>query len=371
MGVNVTEHKVHMARALELAERARGRVSPNPLVGAVVVRDGIIVGEGWHEGPGEPHAEVMALGSAGERARDATLYCTLEPCDHVGRTPACTGVVIQAGVSHVVVAASDPNPIVDGRGFARLRAAGIDVTVGPLEMESRRLNEAYERHVTTGLPFVTLKMAASLDGRTAARDGSSKWITGEAARVDVQAFRAMADAIVVGAGTAIADDPSLTIRDPGYSGPPPLRVVVDAAGRVPTGLRLFDDEAATLVVTTDDVENERVRAWEAAHAEVEIVERDPSGRVSLPDLLSRLGKREVQSVLVEGGGSLAWGFVQAGCVDRLVLYLAPKLVGGADAPGVLMGDGVASITDALEVDIVSVERVGEDLKVVADVHRDR
>jgi len=367
----VREHQVLMARALELAERARGRVSPNPLVGALVVRDGTVMGEGWHEGPGSPHAEVMALAAAGERARSATLYCTLEPCDHVGRTPACTGAIIKAGVSHVVVAAGDPNPIVDGRGFAQLRTAGIDVTVGPLEMEARRLNEAYERHVTTGLPFVTLKMAASLDGRTAARDGSSKWITGEAARADVQTLRASADAIVVGAGTAITDDPSLTIRDPSYSGPPPLRVVVDATGRVPTGLRLFNDEAETLVVTTDEVEDERVDAWEAASADVEIVERDPSGRVSLPDLLSRLGKREVQSVLVEGGGSLAWGFVRAGSVDRLVLYMAPKLVGGAHAPGVLMGDGVACIADALDVDIVSVERVGKDLKVVADVHRDR
>ena len=367
----MTEHQIYMARALGLAERARGRVSPNPLVGAVVVLDGVVVGEGWHQGPGTPHAEVMALASAGERARGATLYCTLEPCDHVGRTPACTGAVIQSGVSLVVAAAGDPNPVVDGRGFARLRTAGIDVTVGLLELESRRLNEAYERHVVTGLPFVTLKMAASLDGRTAARDGSSKWITGEAARADVQTLRSIADAIVVGAGTAIADDPSLTARDPNYSGPPPLRVVVDATGRVPTGLRLFDHEAETLVATTDDVDDEQVHAWAAAGADVEIVERDPSGRVSLPDLLSRLGKRDVQGVLVEGGGSLAWGFVQAGCVDRLVLYVAPKLIGGADAPGMLMGDGVASIADALDVDIVSVERVGEDLKVVADVHRDR
>ena len=359
-----------MARALRLAERASGRVSPNPLVGAVVVRDGAVVGEGWHEGPGTPHAEVMALSSAGESARGAILYCTLEPCDHVGRTPACTGAVIGAGISQVVAATGDPNPIVDGRGFTRLRAAGIGVIVGPLELESRRLNEAYERHVTTGLPFVTLKMAASLDGRIAARDGSSRWITGEAARADVQRLRANADAIVVGASTAIADDPSLTVRDPGYQGLPPLRVVVDATGRVPAELRLFDDEAQTLVATNDDVAPDRVDAWVAAGADVEFVERDPAGEVSLPDLLARLGKRDAQGVLVEGGGSLAWGFVQAGCVDRLVLYLAPKLVGGADAPGVLMGEGVASIGEALDVEIVSLERLGEDLKVVADVHRD-
>jgi diaminohydroxyphosphoribosylaminopyrimidine deaminase/5-amino-6-(5-phosphoribosylamino)uracil reductase len=360
-----------MRRALEIAARGRGLVSPNPMVGAVVVQSDEIVGEGWYEGPrGRPHAEVHALREAGDRARGATLYCTLEPCDHHGSTPPCSEAVIASGVSRVVVAAEDPNPIVDGRGFARLRAAGLELTEGVLAEDAHRLNEAFERHVTTGLPFVTLKSAASLDGRTAARDRSSKWITGEAARADVQLLRAAADAIVVGAGTAIADDPSLTVRLPGYAGRPPLRVLVDAVGRTPADARIFDDNAPTLVATGPRADRKRVEAWTSGGAEVMVFEEDGRGGVSLPELLSNLGKRDVQGVLVEGGATLAWSFVREGLVDRVVLYLAPKLVGGADAPGVLMGEGFAPIADALSLRIVNVGRIGEDVRVEADVHRD-
>src|SRR5436309_6686225 len=222
-----------MREALELAARGRGVVSPNPLVGAVVVAGDEIVGRGWHEGPGTPHAEIVALLEAGPRARNAALYTSLEPCYHYGRTPPCTEAIIDAGVARVVSAVVDPNPVVHGRGVERLRSADIDVRTGVLEDEATRLNEAFFRHVATGLPFVTLKMAATLDGKVAARDGSSRWITGEDARADVHRLRAAADAIVVGAGTVIVDDPSLTARDPGYRGPPVLRVLVDAAGRVP------------------------------------------------------------------------------------------------------------------------------------------
>ena len=255
------EHERHMRRALELAALGRGLVSPNPMVGAVVVRDGDVVGEGWHEGPGTPHAEVRALAAAGDLARGATLYCTLEPCDHVGRTPPCTSAIVDAGVARAVVAAGDPNPVVDGRGFARLRAAGVQVETGVLEAESRRLNAAFERHVVTGLPFVTLKTAASLDGRTAARDGTSRWITGEDARNDAHVLRGAADAIVAGAGTVIADDPLLTVRDPSYRGDPPLRVVVDASGRVPPDARIFDRSAPTLIATTERADRARADAW--------------------------------------------------------------------------------------------------------------
>ncbi len=241
-----------MRRALELAALGRGLVSPNPMVGAVIVRDGHVVGEGWHEGPG--HAARRGPSRWPPRAtsaRGATLYCTLEPCDHVGRTPPCTSAIVDAGVARAVVAAGDPNPVVDGRGFARLRAAGVQVETGVLEAASRRLNAAFERHVVTGLPFVTLKTAASLDGKTAARDGTSRWITGEEARDDVQRLRGAADAIVAGAGTVVADDPALTVRDPSYRGHPPLRVVVDASGRVPPDARIFDRSAPTLIATTD------------------------------------------------------------------------------------------------------------------------
>src|SRR2546426_1567860 len=203
-GAGMDERELQMRRALELAERGWGRVSPNPMVGAVLVRGSDVVGEGWHEGPGSMHAEAMALSAAGSLARGATLFCTLEPCDHTGRTGPCTRALIDAGVERAVVAAGDPNPIVNGRGFAALRAAGVDVLLGPCEDEARRSNAAFERQVTTGLPLVTLKMASSLDGKTAAVDGSSRWITGEASRADVQRLRAWADAVVVGAGTALA-----------------------------------------------------------------------------------------------------------------------------------------------------------------------
>ncbi len=359
-----------MRRALDLAERGRGLVSPNPLVGAVLVRDGRVVGEGWHEGPGTAHAEAMAVARAGEDARGATLVVTLEPCDHHGRTPPCTEALIAAGVAEVVAAAGDPNPVVDGRGFARLREAGVEVRTGVLEREAERQNAAFRRHVVTGLPFVTLKMAATLDGKVAARDGSSRWITGEAARADVHRLRGDSDAIVVGAGTALADDPALTVRDPDYRGRPVLRVVVDAAGRVPGTGRLFSDEAPTLVATSDDADPGAVDAWRAAGAEVVAFPRAPGG-VPLAELMAHLGKRDVQSVLLEGGPTLAFSATRDGVVDRLVLFWAPKLLGGSGAPGVLAGEGFAPVGDAVDLEIVSVERVGRDLKVEADVHRDR
>jgi len=360
-----------MRRALELAALGRGLVSPNPMVGAVIVRDGVVVGEGWHQGPGTAHAEVRALAVAGDLARGAALFCTLEPCDHIGRTPPCTRALVEAGIARAVVATGDPNPVVDGRGFARLREAGVEVEVGTLASDARRLNAAFERHVLTGLPFVTLKTAASLDGKTAARDRSSKWITGEDARRDAHVLRAAADAIVVGAGTVIADDPSLTVRDPSYGGRPPLRVVVDAIGRVSPDAHVFDAAAPTMIATTDRVDRGRADAWGSGGAEVVAFDQDRTGGVSLPELMAHLGKRDVQGVLVEGGATLAWSLVREHLVDRMVLYLAPKLVGGTEAPGILMGEGFAPIDEAPALRIVGVDRIGDDVRGEADVHRDR
>jgi diaminohydroxyphosphoribosylaminopyrimidine deaminase/5-amino-6-(5-phosphoribosylamino)uracil reductase len=362
----VSEHDERfLRRAIELAERGAGLASPNPMVGAVVVRDGGVVGEGWHEGPGTRHAEIVALAEAGKRAGGATLYVTLEPCSHFGRTPPCAPAVVEAGISRVVASVRDPNPIVDGAGFRHLENAGVEVVAGVLEDEGRELILGFAKHVRTGLPFVTLKMAASLDGRTAARDGSSRWITGEEARRDVHRLRSMSDAVMVGSGTALADDPSLTVRLEGYRGRQPLRVVVDGRGRMPATGALFDGSAPTLIATTEEAPRSE---WEAAGAEVLAFAED---RVPLVALVESLGKRGVQSLLIEGGPTLAWAAVEAGVVDRIVLYLAPKLIGGVSAPGVLGGEGIASIADAIRMAIVRVDRVGEDLKVVADVHRDR
>lgn len=359
-----------MRRALELAERGLGLAAPNPMVGAVVVADGRIVGQGWHEGPGAPHAEVVALGQAGDRASGATLYSTLEPCSHQGRTPPCAPAVAAAGIARVVASVRDPNPVVDGTGFRFLADRGVHVTDGVLDDDGRALIEAFARHVTTGLPLVTLKMAASLDGRVAARDGSSRWVTGDASRQDVHRIRAGSGALVVGAGTARADDPALTVRLEGYRGRPPLRILVDGRGRVPATGSLFDAAAPTLVVTTLESPPERRSEWELAGAEVLLLEGSDA-LVALPALAETLGKREVQSVLIEGGPTLAWACVDAGIVDRLVVYLAPKLIGGIDAPGVLGGAGIGSIGEAVPLTLRSIERLGGDLKVVADVHRHR
>lgn len=360
-----------MRRAMALATNGLGLASPNPMVGAVVVAGDRVVGEGWHEGPGTPHAERMALAQAGPAARGATLVVSLEPCSHHGRTPPCTDAILEAGVASVVAAIRDPNPLVDGRGFAILRSGGVAVEEGGLAEEAAELIAGFAKHVTTGLPLVTLKMAGSLDGRAAASDGSSRWITGEAARLDVHRTRAASDAIVVGAGTALADDPALTVRLEGFRGRPPLRVVVDGRGRVPTDGRLFDGTAPTLVATTDAAPAQARERWESSGAEVAVFASGDKCRVPLPGLVELLCKRGCTTVLLEGGPTLAWAALEEGVVDRLVVYLAPKLIGGDRAPGLVAGRGVASIADAFPVGIRRVERVGEDLKVVADVHRDR
>jgi diaminohydroxyphosphoribosylaminopyrimidine deaminase/5-amino-6-(5-phosphoribosylamino)uracil reductase len=366
-----TNDEAYMRRALQLAERGWGRVSPSPLVGAVVVGHGEVIGEGWHEGPGTDHAEVMALRAAGDRASGATVICTLEPCNRFGRTPPCTRALRDAGVARVVVGAIDPDLGTGAPGIAELRSAGIIVETAVLQDEARALNEAFDRHVRTGRPFIVLKMASSLDGKTAAADGTSRWITGDAARADVHRLRAWSDAIVVGAGTALADDPALTVRGT-FEGTarPPLRVVVDATGIVPPGLRLFDGSAPTMVATTDRASDARVRAWSAAGADVAVLDRDASGAVELRSLVEEFGKRDVQGVLIEGGATLAWSAVREGIVDRVVAYVAPLLVGG-DGPTMVGGEGFAPIGAAQRLGPLTVERIGDDLKVVADVHRHR
>jgi diaminohydroxyphosphoribosylaminopyrimidine deaminase/5-amino-6-(5-phosphoribosylamino)uracil reductase len=360
-----------MHRALELAERGRGLVAPNPLVGAVVVRDGRVVGEGYHRGPGTAHAEVAALNEAGVAARGATLYTTLEPCAHFGRTPPCTSAIVDAGVVRVVASLRDPHDIVDGRGFAQLRDAGVEVTEDVCAAAAARQLQGYATQVRTGLPFVVLKMAATLDGKVAASDGSSRWITGEEARADAHRLRAESDAILVGSGTALADDPSLTVRNATREGAPPLRVLVDARGRVEAGGHLFDGDAPTLVATTERSAATMRDAWRNAGAEVVMFPEGNGGSVSVRALVEALGKRDVQQLLIEGGPTLAWSAVREDVVDRLVLYLAPRLLGGAGAPGVLGGTGFAPLGAAAELDVVDVRTVGRDLRVEADVHRHR
>ena len=362
-----------MRRALDLAGNGLGLAPPNPLVGAVVRQGDRVVGEGWHEGPGTSHAEMNALKMAGEEAQGGTLYVSLEPCSHHGRTPPCAPAVVEAGIAQVVIAARDPNPAVDGRGVAILRKAGLGVVEGVLSAEGLDLIAGFAKHIRTGLPLVTLKMAASLDGKVAARDGSSRWITGEEARRDAHRLRAASGAVVVGAGTAVADNPSLTVRLPGFRGRPPLRVLLDTTGRTPVSNALFDGSARTLVATSPASAEEARKAWLEAGAEVLVFEEPgPSGGVPLGELMRTLGKRDIQNVLIEGGPTVAWEAVREGVVDRFILYVGPKVIGGDGAPGILGGQGISSIDEALEARIVGVDRLGDDLRVraeVPDVHR--
>jgi diaminohydroxyphosphoribosylaminopyrimidine deaminase/5-amino-6-(5-phosphoribosylamino)uracil reductase len=365
-----------MARAVAIAEGGRGRVSPNPMVGAVLVRDGRVVGEGFHRAAGQPHAEAMALAAAGAAAAGASCYVTLEPCAHHGRTPPCADALVAAGVTTVVAAVLDPDPRVDGAGAARLRAGGVAVGIGAGAEAAADQNAAYLTHRRLGRPRITLKAAASLDGKVAAPDGTSQWITGPAARADAHRLRAEADAVAVGAGTALADDPRLTVRLPGWAGRQPLRVLVDAAGRVGAGGHLFDGEADTLVATTPAAPAPAVEAWKAAGAEVlscpvatASVWGGSGGALAAPSvdlhhLARALGDRGVLELMVEGGPRLQASLWTAGLADRLVWYLAPLAIGGLAAPG-LLGEGAATLADARRLRLASADRVGDDLRIVA------
>ncbi len=349
-----------LRRALALAGRARGRTAPNPMVGAVVVRDGAVVGEGFHPAAGQPHAEVFALRAAGDRARGATLYVTLEPCSHVGRTPPCADAVIAAGIRRVVAAAGDPNPLVAGQGLARLRAAGVAVECGLLQAEEARLNEAFRRWIVTRRPFVTLKLAASLDGQLATRTGESQWITGPAARRDVHRLRAVSDAILTTADTVLADDPALTARLPGAR--QPRRVVVDARLRTDPAARVYAPaEAPPLLATLVD-DPARLAPYRARGVEIlGLPARD--GHVDPDALMAALGARAILALLVESGGRFAAALLAAGQVHKLRLYLAPLLIGGAAAVPLLAGPGIAALADAPRLCDVTYRRVGDDLRV--------
>ena len=356
-----------MHRALELARRSLGSVSPNPAVGAVVVRRGKVVGEGHTQPPGGDHAEVIALRKAEDLALGAELFITLEPCSRHGRTPPCTDAITAAGISRVHVGAVDPNPAEDGRGLSRLREAGIEVVLVSDRSESlaaSRLIGAYRKHSTTGMPFVTSKFAMSLDGKIADRAGRSRWITGELARARAHELRAESDAILVGIGTVIADDPRLTARD--TAGRPrrlqPLRVVVDSRGRIPLDTAVASDKGRTLIACIDMDESKRSELA-ARGVEVEVLPGH-HGRVNLDALLRLLGGRGVTSILVEGGGQVAGSFFDGGLVDRVAAFIAPMIVGGRCAPGPVAGDGVADITDSLQLGDYSCEKIGDDLFVV-------
>jgi diaminohydroxyphosphoribosylaminopyrimidine deaminase/5-amino-6-(5-phosphoribosylamino)uracil reductase len=335
------------------------------MVGAALVKGGRVVGEGYHRQVGGPHAEVWALRAAGAAAKGATMYVSLEPCSHTGRTPPCTEALVSAGVSRVVAACLDPNPQVNGRGMRALRAAGIATEVGLLEAEARRLNAAYFKHTRTGLPLVSLKTAMSLDGKIAAVSGQSRWITGERARSAAHRLRSVHDAVVVGVGTVLADDPRLTVRT--ARGKTPLRVVVDSRARTPPAARILAaDERAPILAVTRQAPRARVERLRNAGAEVWSV-RSRRGHVDLGSLMERLGDRAVQSAMIEGGGTLAAGALAAGIVDRVYFFIAPRIIGGAGAPTPVDGPGIARLASGWRLESVRVRRIGEDLLVTGDI----
>ncbi|HET8541582.1 MAG TPA: bifunctional diaminohydroxyphosphoribosylaminopyrimidine deaminase/5-amino-6-(5-phosphoribosylamino)uracil reductase RibD [Anaeromyxobacter sp.] len=355
-----------MRGALREAAKGLGRTSPNPAVGAVLVRSGRVVGRGHHARAGGPHAEVVAIRAAGARARGADLYTTLEPCDHWGRTPPCSRAILDAGIARVIVGSSDPNPLVNGKGIARLRAAGVEVVTGVLARDCDALNAHWFRYIRDRRPYVTLKAAVTLDGRIATRTGDARWVTGEEARRWVHRLRDRVDAVLVGAGTARTDDPLLTTRLPGGHGRDPLRVVLDTDLRLPSRLRLLHPRSPAPTV----VAHASSRARRVAPG-VELLRcRRGKGGVDLRDLLARLAARGVTHLLVEGGARVHARFLEEGLVDRVAILVAPKLA-GADGVPLAAGRGPARMADALRLEEVEVERIGDDVLVLGRPVRPR
>jgi diaminohydroxyphosphoribosylaminopyrimidine deaminase/5-amino-6-(5-phosphoribosylamino)uracil reductase len=355
-----------MARALRLAEHGLMTTAPNPRVGCVLVSDGEVVGEGWHERAGQPHAEINALQQAGSRAAGATAYVTLEPCCHQGRTPPCTDALMAAGVTRVVAAMQDPNPQVAGQGLTALRNAGIDATAGLLAAAAEQLNAGFSMRMRQGRPWVRCKLAMSVDGRTAMASGESCWITGAAARADVHRLRGRSDAIMTGIGTVLADDPSLTVRIDGLAEDfqQPLRVILDSNLRTPAGAKLLDLPGETLIFTAAvDADNE-ARLTRSGIAIVTLPRQD--GKLDLPAVLQHLGSLQINEVHLEAGATLCGALLQAGLVDELVIYMAPHLMGDA-ARGLFVLPGLEQMSERINLSISDVRAVGDDWRITATV----
>lgn len=355
-----------MRIALDLAREGGGDVNPNPLVGAIVVAGNEIIGQGYHREFGGPHAEVFALEQAGDAARGATLYVTLEPCAHHGKRPPCTERIIEAGIARVVIACHDPNPLVNGAGVAALHCAGIAVTNGILDQDARKMNEIFFKFITTKIPFVQLKLATSLDGKIATRTSDSQWISGEASRIETHRLRRRFAAIVVGLGTVVVDDPQLTVRH--VSGKDPIRIVLDGRGQIPLTAKLLRDDGRT-IITTATMSEEKAKSIHSQGADVWRLPGEGDA-VDLHALLQRLGEEGIDSLLIEGGGETAAAFLENGLIDKLSLFIAPILIGGRTAIPAIGGIGVDRIAEAIRPQRVEVEQIGADLLITGYFDRD-
>lgn len=364
----MTTDEKYMKRALELAEKAKGHTLPNPLVGSVIVKDGKIIGEGYHKKAGQPHAEVNAIKSAVESVEGATIYVTLEPCSHYGKTPPCSDLIIKSGFKKVVVAAVDPNPLVAGRGILRIRDAGIDVLLGVCEKESIKLNEVFNYFITTQRPFIHMKYAMTLDGKIATETGESKWISSEQSREHAHRLRGELSGIMVGIGTVLKDNPQLTCRIEGYKNP--IRIVVDSQLRIPLNAKVLSDQdqAKTIILTTRFASEEKLSTLKAKDIEI-IKVKSTDKRVDLNQAMNVLGKKGIDSILLEGGGQLNASALEAGIVNKLTAYIAPKLLGGEKALSPVEGKGVQHMSEAYLFKDVQTYQLGED--IVIEAERDR
>jgi diaminohydroxyphosphoribosylaminopyrimidine deaminase/5-amino-6-(5-phosphoribosylamino)uracil reductase len=366
MAKTAANDRRYMRIAIDLARKGLGQTSPNPTVGAVVVRLGRIVGKGYHRGCGLPHAEVNALRDAGSRARGATMYVTLEPCNHYGRTPPCTGPIITSGIRRVVIAMKDPNPVTDGKGIRALMSRGIRVETGVLSDEARELNRPFIKFMQRGLPYVTLKMAQSIDGKIATRTGDSRWITAEDSRAYVHDLRRMSDAVMVGVNTVAADDPMLLARRSGTR--QPARVIVDSMLRTPVGSRIFSTAGVSPVIVAAAKRAGRAGAAKYIRKGASVIfAKESGGRVDLRDLLKRLAGMGYINILAEGGGELAAGLIERDLVDRVLIFIAPKIIGGKGAITSVEGAGSRRIADAVDLHGLKVRRFSRDILLESDL----
>ncbi|MED5017642.1 bifunctional diaminohydroxyphosphoribosylaminopyrimidine deaminase/5-amino-6-(5-phosphoribosylamino)uracil reductase RibD [Paenibacillus chibensis] len=358
----VVNDEFYMSLALDMAQRALGQTGINPVVGCVIVKNGALVGLGTHLQRGGGHAEVHAVTMAGSNAEGSTVYVTLEPCSHYGKTPPCCELLIGANVKRVVVACEDPNPQVAGKGIERLRQSGIDVEVGVLRDRAVRQNEMFAKYITTGQPFVTIKTASTLDGKIASETGDSKWISNAEARLQVHALRHRHQAIMVGIGTVEADDPSLTTRHDRVDGLQPIRIIVDSKLRLSPEAKMFrEGNAQVIVLTTEQADPARTKLLCDAGATVLSLGSGP--RVDMKAAMTELGRMEIGSILVEGGGTLNGSLLQARLVDRIILYIAPKLIGGKNAPGSFSLEGIRHMSEAITLGSVMIEQIGDNVSI--------
>lgn len=353
-----------MKRALELAERGAGFTNPNPLVGAVIVRDGKIIGEGWHELYGSSHAEINAFKNAREDVAGATMYVTLEPCSHYGNTPPCANAIVEKKIKKVIIGLKDPNPLVSGNGIRILKENGIEVVTGVLEEEGKKLNEIFLKYITTKLPFCIMKTAMTLDGKIASFSGDSKWVTCEKSRNYVHLLRHRVSGIMAGIGTVLADDPSLTTRIGGFKGKDPVRIIIDSSAKIPLSAKVLnlDSTSKTIIAATENAPAEKIKALEDKGAEI-ILTPMKENMVDLKYLMKVLGEKKIDSILIEGGSKINYSALNAGIVDKVNAFIAPKIIGGENAKTPVGGKGIELMKDAINLRNIDIKRFDDDIMI--------